>query len=136
MTFDQANRHHGFVYLAREVGGAYCVKIGISKNPLQRIEPTFNPRAVEIVYLYPCYRSSETTLHAMLKSHCIRGEWFHWNDIVKEAVRREANEWARRLGVQDVRALVANARNSRPWVTSTFTHPKTRDTRPASCPYF
>lgn len=111
MEFDPRNTDHGFVYLAREVAGDMCVKIGFSRNPLMRLKDTFNPRLIEIGYAYPCFRSSERKLHEMLVSHRIRGEWFLWNPDVKEAVRIEAKYWLRIFGEPLISRLAVYSRD-------------------------
>ena len=72
---------NSFIYIIRQTS-TRLFKIGVSKNPAQRLKTlqTGNPNNLSLLYTVRCTDVSafkaETVIHQHLTSHQIKGEWF------------------------------------------------------------
>ena len=64
------------------------VKVGYSKNPVQRLQAlqTANPNPLEFLYSFPSFQHVERIIHQELSEHHIKLEWFKYNDEVKQYI--------------------------------------------------
>lgn len=78
-----------FVYFAT---AGNKVKIGVSKNPRQRLGElkTGSSSKVRIYYVTPGDRQRERELHALFAEHRVNGEWFLFHRSIRDWI--EADE--------------------------------------------
>lgn len=83
--------HEGYVYVIQAGGKDGPVKIGWStESPAWRrdVLQIGNHLELKILTTISAKRSLERELHAELKAHRIRGEWFTFNEAVRAAITR------------------------------------------------
>lgn len=88
----KSSRPTSFVYFAT---AGNKVKIGVSKNPRQRLGElkTGSSSKVRIYYVTPGDRQRERELHALFAEHRVNGEWFLFHRSIRDWI--EADERVR-----------------------------------------
>lgn len=85
---DYKNQQNQHVYFIRAVSGG-PVKIGVSKSISDRLMElqTGNPYKLEVIHIIQnAGLKKEKELHAKLSEYRMFGEWFEFNDKIKEMI--------------------------------------------------
>jgi hypothetical protein len=91
----RASVEASFVYFALS---GRRVKIGISKNPRERLKSirTGSYSKVNIYYVTPGGREKEKELHALFAQYRVNGEWFIYAKEIQDWIAAdEAARWAK-----------------------------------------
>ena len=78
-----------YIYFAK-IKNKEIIKIGYSINPKKRIIDmnTAMPLDIEILAVIKGSRKTEKWLHKLLQKYNIKGEWFEYNDSVKQIIKK------------------------------------------------
>lgn len=112
-AIEQDRRSGSYIYFILD-GDRGAVKIGRSRNPQKRFKAfqTAHSTQLEIVGLIDGGSIIEWLIHSNFRSHRISGEWFAYNDFVRETIE-VYNGQHRYLNAEEAREMreVYRARN-------------------------